>query len=715
VTPDLACVIRTQAVPPGAPEIRRAAEARVPVAARGEVLPLLLRGRPAIAVAGTHGKTTTSSFAAQVLRLGGRSPTWCVGGTTDALGGVAGGDGAADAPMVAEADESDGTLALYAPDIAVITNIERDHMEHFGSEDALRGCFRAFARNARRAVVFCADDPGASAVCAGMPGAVSFGFSAAASVRGEIIEETATGTRFRAVIRGGESATVGLPVPGRHNVLNALAVMAALCEAGMRPDAIAAGLGGVGLPRRRFERVWCGGGIEVISDYAHHPSEIAALVRTAARQGGRRILAVFQPHRYTRTLALGAEFPGAFEGVGTVILAPVYAASEAPLPGGTTWDLYARFRAASPWAVGPGGRQPGSGAPAVVLASDSLAEAWEYVRRELREGDALLVVGAGDVETVALRAAEHLGAGPAEPARVPAGLVSPATRVRCNEPLAPRTTLGVGGTADVWAEVGNREDLRALLLWARERGMPFRVLGGGSNVLVSDLGARGVTARLAGPQFGAIAARGGLVVAGAGAPLRRLLDWMEERGLGGLEFLEGIPGTVGGAVRMNAGAAGGQIGDRIEWIRGLNADGSECTLAAGDLGLGYRRCEALRGRIVVEAALRPEPVSPEEIRRRRAGLALKREWFRGLRCAGSVFRNPEGDFAGRLIEAAGLKGASVGGARVCAEHANVIAAGAGARASDVRALMELARASVEARFGVRLDSEIVLPGGGEGG
>jgi UDP-N-acetylmuramate dehydrogenase len=172
---------------------------------------------------------------------------------------------------------------------------------------------------------------------------------------------------------------------------------------------------------------------------------------------------------------------------------------------------------------------------------------------------------------------------------------------------------------------------------------------------------------------------------------------------------------VGGAVRINGGAAGGQIGDRIEWIRGLNADGSECTLAAGDLGLGYRRCEALRGRIVVEAALRPEPVSPEEIRRRRAGLALKREWFRGLRCAGSVFRNPEGDFAGRLIEAAGLKGASVGGARVCAEHANVIAAGAGARASDVRALMELARASVEARFGVRLDSEIVLPGGGEGG
>jgi UDP-N-acetylmuramate dehydrogenase len=199
---------------------------------------------------------------------------------------------------------------------------------------------------------------------------------------------------------------------------------------------------------------------------------------------------------------------------------------------------------------------------------------------------------------------------------------------------------------------------------------------------------------------------------GPAVPLGRLLDWAEEQGLAGLEFLEGIPGTVGGAVRMNAGAWGSEIGSRVAGIRCWNADGTERRIARSDLGLGYRRCAALRGRVLFEAELALEPGEPGSIRERRSEFAARRAWFRGLRCAGSVFRNPPGDYAGRLVEAAGLKGRRLGGARISEQHANVIVAESGAQASDVRALVEMARRAVAAKFGVTLESEIVLLGSG---
>jgi UDP-N-acetylmuramate dehydrogenase len=276
--------------------------------------------------------------------------------------------------------------------------------------------------------------------------------------------------------------------------------------------------------------------------------------------------------------------------------------------------------------------------------------------------------------------------------------------------LGRLTTYGVGGAADWYAEPTSERDLARLLAWARRKGCPVHVLGAGSNTLVADLGVRGLTVRLSASSFRAVRVEGENVIAGAGVPLAVLLGRLERAGLSGLECLEGIPGTVGGALRMNAGAHGGTILERVESIQCLNSDGSRSSVPHGTMGAEYRRCRALEKRIALSAVFRLRRADAAAVRADRMAIRAKRAWMSGQRCAGSVFKNPQGDHAGRLLEAAGQKGVSIGGASVSARHANVIITGPGARASDVRALMERMRWAVEERFGVRLESEIVLLG-----
>jgi UDP-N-acetylmuramate--alanine ligase len=448
------------------------------------------------------------------------------------------------------------------------------------------------------------------------------------------------------------------------------------------------------LPKRRFEVVLQANDITVISDYAHHPSEIAALVQMARAQHSGRLIAVFQPHRYTRTLALGDNFPAAFEGVDKLILTPVYAASEDPIAGGRICDLYARFRDDS------------SICPQLAR---SLEQAWGYLRRELQPGDMLLVIGAGDVENIgAWAASEGFSGG--------RGIIASAddmpelsakSSLKLNEPLGKKTTYGVGGTADYWVEVGSVEDLAAVLKRSHSSGLPFRVLGAGSNVLVSDLGVRGVVVRLTGDIFRGISLEDGVVRAGGALPISRLLDWLADQSLTGLEFLEGIPGSVGGIVRMNGGAYGSEIREKVVWIRGLNRDGSECTLRADALKWGYRGCQSLEGVVVVEVGLALNEGDSESIRCERGAIAGRRSWQRGLRCSGSVFRNPPDESAGRIVEALGLKSSRIGGAFVSDRHGNFVVADKDATASDVFALIEYLQFAVKDKRGIELVREVV--------
>jgi len=698
----MTALIRSAAVPATHPEVVAAQAAGIPVFARGEVLPALLAGQASVAIGGTHGKTTTATFITCLLKTAGRDPSWCIGGESERLGGVAGqGRGGC---LVVEADESDGTLALYRPDIAVITNIEFDHMEHFTDVAAFERCFCTFADGAQRRVIACADDPRAYKLLKAHPRALFYGFSEAAVVRGEMRDAAGGGVSFTVWWQGRRMGEVVLAVPGRHNVLNALAAVAVGLEMGLDFSVIQSALAEVRLPRRRFELVAEWRGVRVVSDYAHHPSEIAALVAAARTRPARR-LAVFQPHRYTRTRALGADFPLSFRGVDEVVLVPVYAASEAPLAGGSVWDLYAHFRAAQ---IAGDRRVP------LCRVAGSLRQAWEYACRWLKPGSELLVVGAGSVEQLACWAKDAAiaeeGADPGVKAPAIEGL-SGQTVVRVDEPLAGKTTYRVGGCADLWADVASVADLQVLSDWTRRRGLPFMLLGGGSNLLVSDLGVRGMVARLRGGAFTHIGpVREGEVVVGAAVGTTALLNCLEKNEWGGMEFLEGIPGTVGGCVRMNAGAWGDEIARHVVSVRCLDADGRMVTLAGDDLQPQYRLCGGLKNCIVIDVVLRLEHRAAADIHAQRVAVAARRKWMQGLRCAGSVFKNPNGDYAGRLIEAAGLKGFAVGGVRVSEQHANIFVAEVDAAASDVRAVMELVRIKVAADSGVMLEPEIVVWG-----
>lgn len=373
--------VYSPALQPEHPERVAAEQKGIPLFRRGHVLPVLAESWKTIAVSGTHGKTTASSMIAHVLRACGRDASWCIGGELPPDGAPAG-VGTSEW-LVIEADESDGTLAHYFPEIAAITNVEFDHMEHFDSKEAMVDCFRSFARQAKT-VIFCADDPEAARIGAAVDGR-SYGFGEEAAFRADILEAGPSGTQFSVHAPGGRVATVSLPLPGRHNVLNALAALAVCDGCGIAWEAACAALASFALPKRRFEPVAEACGIRVLADYAHHPSEIRALIAAAKQAGAGRIWAVFQPHRYTRTRALGADFPPAFDGVAGIVLTPVYAASEPPLAGGTSEDLLKHF-----WRH--------AGAPAEL--AKNLNDSADLVAARWKPGDWVLVIGAGDVEDV---------------------------------------------------------------------------------------------------------------------------------------------------------------------------------------------------------------------------------------------------------------------------------------------------------------------------
>lgn len=712
-------LLASSAIPPDHPELAAARAAGIPVVKREQFLAPLMADRRAICVAGTHGKTTTSALAATLLDRLGAEPGFIVGSAILSLGASAR-SGRSGGPFVIEADEYDRTFLGLRPQIAVITNVEWDHVDCYPNPPAYEEAFREFAALVPPggSLVYCADDPGAAALRAALPGSgarwVSYGMARPAEWQAINVSANSSGGQDIEITRNGVwLGRLALPLAGQHNVLNLLAALAACAEAGY--DVFTQPAKNLKISRdltgtaRRLEIIGESRDIIVVDDYAHHPTEVRATLSAARQRYPRRALWVlFQPHTYSRTQALLTEFCRSFENADHVLITDIYAARERDSRGVNASDLVQAL------STHPDARYAGSleNASALLLA-------------ELQPGDVLLTLGAGDGNVVGQRVLDGLrsrslpsGQAPlAERCEALAAALAVATglAVRRDEPLAAHTTMRIGGPADLFVTVFDIEHLAAALRLAALHDVPALVLGGGSNALVADAGVRGLVIANA---CRAVERRAGNVVwAESGVNLAGLARQTMRWGLQGLEWCVSVPGAVGGALVGNAGAHGGSIADSLLRATVLNADGSLSEWPVRRFRYGYRT-SALKALlragepapIVLAAAFQMQPGDPAEMEAKAAEfLAHRRATQPTEPSAGSIFQNPPGDFAGRVLDSLGFKGRRAGNAQFSTVHANFIVNRGGATAADVLTLIEEAR-SLAWAAGIELTPEIMFLG-----
>jgi UDP-N-acetylmuramate--alanine ligase len=397
---DAAVVVVSTAIRKDNPEIVCAYERRIPVVRRAEMLAELMRLKSTVAVAGTHGKTTTTSMVAALLDAGGIDPTVINGGIINAYGSNAR-LGSSDW-MVVEADESDGSFLRLDGQIAVVTNIDPEHLDHYGSFEKAKDAYVEFVENVPfyGAALLCVDHPEVQTIIPRLRDrrVVTYGFAALADVRGDNVVPVPGGNRFDVSLRNraGEVRTIAgieLPMPGRHNVQNALAAIGVAAELGIPDELIRDGFSKFTGVKRRFSKVGEVEGVTIIDDYGHHPVEIRAVL-AAAREGARgRVIAAVQPHRFTRLQSLMEEFQGAFNDADIVYVAPVYAAGEEPIEGVDAEALV------------EGLKQRGHRMVSAVSGPEDLC-------RQLRDiaarGDMVICLGAGDITKWAAGLAEGI-------------------------------------------------------------------------------------------------------------------------------------------------------------------------------------------------------------------------------------------------------------------------------------------------------------------
>lgn len=380
---DVQVLVKSTAIGDDNPELVEGRRRNIAIIPRAEMLAELMRLRQGIAIAGTHGKTTTTSLTASIFDTAGLDPTVIIGGRLNVYGTNAHlghGD-----YLIAEADESDGSFLCLLPIINVVTNVDEDHLDHYKSRVAIDAAFVQFMNNVPfyGINVVCGDDPGVRALLPRVKRPVlTYGFAADNHLRAVPLE-SGLRSRFEVWREDEKLGEVSLPQPGRHNILNALAAIGAAMEADIAFERCAQGLSGFGGVGRRFEFKGEKGGVTVVDDYGHHPAEIAATLATARQVfPGRRIVAAFQPHRFSRTQAHFGEFCKAFDQVDEVLLTEIYAASEKPIPG------------VSGQSLAQGVQQVSTTPVRYFQTLDALAQALPEV---LRPGDVLLTLGAGSI------------------------------------------------------------------------------------------------------------------------------------------------------------------------------------------------------------------------------------------------------------------------------------------------------------------------------
>jgi UDP-N-acetylenolpyruvoylglucosamine reductase len=653
-------VVYSSAVRPGHPLLDAAKAAGLDCVRRGEMLARIAADLKLIAVVGSHGKTTTTGMIAYGMQRCGIPANYMLGGlfADDSLAPCHYSDSAW---LVAEIDESDGTIEGFTPEHTLVLNLDWDHADRYKEATQLEAAFRQLAQRTRQKVF--------------LPEGLDLnGLKEVETVR----YPSAKGSRFN-----------------EANASAALAVLRCLMED--LPERPLEGFPGIA---RRQAVLYDEGDLTLVEDYAHHPTEIDALIQNLReRAGQRQLIVVFQPHRYSRTRQFKEDFAATLSKADVCYLLPVYSAHEGVVESGELTDLVDAF----------------SGFEPIVLES-RLRGLRQVIEAARAQPTMLAFLGAGDIEDFADAGAALLR----EPSSLDAACLhflkrrlSPEATIKLNEPLANKTTMRIGGPARLYAEPASRADLQQLLKMVALFDLDCFCIGRGSNLLVADAGFDGLVVRFSAPDWRKVEPIGaGLIWAAAGVRLKEICGFAANAGLSGFEFLEGIPGSVGGALRMNAGAMGSWMFDVVERVQFIDGSGNYQDWPKEHFQFGYRRVEEISRGIALGAVLKsPESEEESSIRSRIDSYSTTRKENqpRGP-SAGCIFKNPEGNYAGKLIDEHGLKGLRVGAAEVSSVHGNFIVNQGGATAADVIELVRLVRAKVKDESGYDLEPEVLLVG-----
>ncbi|MDQ4044175.1 MAG: UDP-N-acetylmuramate--L-alanine ligase [Chloroflexota bacterium] len=700
------------ATPPaltGAPvEIATAAANNVEILRRGQLLGLIANARLPVAAAGSHGKSTTSGMLTTALIEIGADPSYSVGATVSSTGRNA--DAGSGPHFVVEADEYDRALLWLKPEVAIITTVAFDHPDIFSGQEDYDQVFVDFASKVRSGgtVVISADDEGCRRVLVrireggGDLKIITFGTSGDADWRYQ-----RSGGSWQIVTPGGEIFPIALRVPGAHNVANATAAVVALVALGFSAKEAIRGVEAFAGVGRRFEHRGTVAGIDVVDDYAHHPDEIRATLSAAReRYPDRRIVALFQPHTFSRTALLLDEFAKSLDEADVPLLLEIYPAREVNTWGVTSASVAERMEHDTP-----------------VMTTPDRAARW--LASHTRKGDVVLTLGAGDVTAVGSILFEVLTARPmfrlgersgGASAGIP--LAGTDAMIHRDVNMALFTTMRLGGPADFLVRAPTPDATVAALSWAESEGLPVTVIGGGSNLLVSDRGVRGlvIVTRTPGQQAGNLLevedeGETVLVRVGGQAPMSWLGRHAAEQGWAGLDWAVGLPGQVSGATVNNAGAHGAEIKDHLVEIEAF--EGGDLRRYDRDWMHPSTRYTRIKGAsrprrwTVLRSVFRLPKGDPDTLVALAEGhSAFRKRTQPGGACSGSIFVNPEGDFAGRLLEDAGIKGMQIGAMQFSYKHANWMINTGGGTSRDAWQLIQTARGIIRERYGIDLRPEI---------
>ena len=663
------CVIRSSAIPEESNLVSPWISQNIPVYRRGDFLAQFTADKKVVAIVGSHGKTSTTAMLSWALQETGFSFSYLVGGlfTDNQLppGRYEESDW-----VVMEVDESDGSIDSFCPEITIALNCEWDHVDLYDSREAIGKTFQAlFGR----------------------------------TVKTIITPENSELAEWARVEKNKELSFFHCNKElSRYEENN----ISAVCCAGLSMGINFHELSFLKFPglSRRNSVLYESASRTVVEDYAHHPTEINAFLSSRRELLPEHALqVVFQPHRFSRTLALAKKFAEELSQADDLYLLPTYAAFEKFSVAGSVESLM--------------GYLPPRLRKRANIYSDfrSLCNSLTNSSSNSNK-DQVLFVGAGDLEKWAHAFASwEMAKGKKLEAfrNYLNGKLSKNTNLIENEPLGIKTTIGVGGCAKFYAEPATTEDLRSLvdatILFGVERAM----IGRGSNLIVPDEGFGGLVIRLKGKFWKEITKRSdNTIIVGAGARLKEICGFACSNEMQGFEFLEGIPGTLGGALRMNAGAMGWETFDVVEWVSFLMPDGKVKEIPGTDLNVGYRYCREAYDGIALRALLKSDGKSSHRaIRNAIENLAKRRRISQPAEAsAGCIFRNPEDISAGLLIEQAGLKGKREGGAIISNKHANFILNQGGATAGEVISLIQRVRDRVRESNGLILEPEVTLMG-----